>query len=488
MLQKGMSREIRPDYETQLLFPQSLEDWIEPDHPARYVREFVEAVDVRELGLSEEQEARRHDTQGRPHYAVDMLLKLWLYAYMNRIRSSRALEKGCRDVLPLIWLAGRHVPDHNTLWRFWNRYRGTIKHLFLQSVRVAMEQNMVGMVLHALDGTKIHSAASKRTALHRSDLKKKLKQLEGEIERLEEQIGSEGEDDSDGPDDRLPKELEKREALRRRIQESLTALEKADREHLHPLDPDAQMMVSGSGRTSFAYNAQAVVDEVHGVIVSEDVVTEANDQHQLVPMLEQTKENIGEYAQITVTDSGYHAAEALGEAEAMGAHVLVGIKQNDRELGPYHTSRFTYDPATDSVQCPQGQSLPREGTRRHKDKPYPVKTYRCKVFGTCPVVNQCSRDRGGRSIEISPHYDAVMRNRHHPDARALLIRRQSVVERAFAEIKEVLGLRRWSFRGLDKVKAQWSMMCAAMNLRRIMAAAHIRTNHICLYECVSTRT
>jgi transposase len=465
-----MSHEIRPDYESQMLFPQSLEDWVKADDPARYVREFVDALDMRRLGLSEEQEGRRHDTHGRPHYAVDMLLKLWLYAYMNRIQSSRALERGCRDLLPLIWLAGRHEPDHNTLWRFWNRYRATLKQVFLQSVRVAIEQNLVGMALHALDGTKIHSAASKRTALHRADLKKRLTQLEREIEGLETQIAAEGEDDSQGPDDRLPKELEKRETLRTRIQESLAELEKADREHLHPLDRDAQVMVSGSGRTSFAYNAQASVDEKHGVIVSEDVNTEANDQHQLVPMLEQTKENTGQYAQITVTDSGYHAAEALGKAEAMGAPVLVAIKQRDGKLGPYHTSRFTYDASTDSVQCPQGQTLPREGVRKHRDKPYPAQTYRCQVFATCPVVSACSRDRDGRSIEISPHHEAVMRNRRYPDARALLIRRQSVVERAFAEIKEVLGLRRWSFRGLAKVQAQWSMMCAAMNLRRMIAA------------------
>jgi transposase len=475
MLQRSMSHEIRPDYQSQCLFPRSLEEWIGPDHPARYVREFVDALDLSTLGLSEEQEARRHDAHGRPHYAVDMLLKLWLYAYMNRIRSSRALEKGCRDVLPLIWLAGMYVPDHNTLWRFWNRYRETIRHLFFQSVRVAIRENLVGMALHALDGTKIRSAASKRTALHEADLKKRFEQLEGEIERLEQQIATEGEDDKDGPDDRLPKELEEREALRTRIKASLEALKDAERQHMHPLDPDARVMVSGGGRTAFAYNAQAVVDQKQGVIVSEDVTVEENDEHQLMPMLEQTKENLGDFAQTTVADSGYHTAEGLGAAQAMGADVLVAIKQKDRELGPYHTSRFVYDQATDSVRCPQDQTLLREGTRRHKDKPYAVNMYRCKVFATCPVANECSRDPRGRSIEIGPYHEAVIRNRHHPHARALLMQRQSVVERAFAEIKEALGLRRWSFRGLERVKAQWSMMCAAMNLRRIVAAAHTNT-------------
>lgn len=128
-----MSREILPDYETRFLFPPSLEDWVGPDHPARFIREFVDALDLDELGLSEEQNSRREDSTGRPHYAVTLLLKVWLYGYMYRIRSSRVLETACRDLLPLVWLAGTHRPDHNTLWRFWNRYRTTIREVFLQS-------------------------------------------------------------------------------------------------------------------------------------------------------------------------------------------------------------------------------------------------------------------------------------------------------------------------------------------------------------------
>jgi transposase len=466
-----MSREIRPDYETQYLFPRSLEDWIGADHPARFIREFVDALDLNELGLTDEQAARREDPNGRPHYAVDMLLKLWLYGYMNRIRSSRALERGCRDLLPLMWLSGTHEPDHNTLWRFWTRYRQIIRQVFLQSVRVAMRENLVGMVLQALDGTKIKSAGAKRTAWHEADLKKALAQLDQEIDRLEQQIGeAEQKDDGsdDGPDDRLPSDLQKRHELRSRIQRSLAALEEADREHMHPHDRDARMMVS-HGRTQFAYNAQAVVDQKLGVIVAADVTDEANDNHQLVPMLEQSRENTGAFAQTTVADSGYDTAEGLGGAEAIGAEVLVAVKQRARDVGPYHAMHFTFDKESDSVRCPQGQTLRREGEKKHKEKPYAVKTYRCKVSATCPVALTCSADRKGRLIEISPHHEAVVRNREHPNARALLLTRQTVVERAFAEIKETLGFRRWTFRGLTEVKAQWTMMCAAMNLRRTLA-------------------
>ena len=467
MLNRSMSREIRPDYETQYLFPRSLEEWVGPNHPVRYVREFVDALDVAVLGLTDEQQGRRDDPTGRPHYAVDLLLKVWLYGYMYRIQSSRALERGCRDTLPLVWLAGTYVPDHNTLWRFWHRYRSVIRGVFLQSVRVAMEAGLVGMVLHAVDGTKVRSAGAKRSAWHKADLEKLVRKLEKEIEQLEQQIAEAGEE---GADDQLPKDLERRQELRRRIEQSLEALEHADRKHMHPHDPDAQMMKSG-GRTEFAYNAQAMVDQKSGVIVAEDVTDEANDGHQLEPMLEQTKDNTGRFAQITVADSGYHTAEGLGRAEAMGAEVLVAVKLKRKKVGRYHAMHFTFDEQADTVQCPEGQTLTREGTRTHKQKPYAMKTYRCRVFATCPVATLCSGDPKGRLIEISPHYAAVARNRHHPNARALLKQRQMVAERPFAEIKETLGLRRWSFRGLLNVKAQWSMMCAAMNLRRIFAAA-----------------
>lgn len=461
-----MSRDIQPDYETQYLFPRSLEEWVPREHPARYIREFVDALDLDDLGLSEEK-SRREDLKGRPHYAPTLLLKVWLYGYMYRIRTSRALERGCRDLLPLVWLAGTHRPDHNTLWRFWNRHRTTIRQVFLQSVRVAMMQNLVGMVLQAVDGTKIKSAASKRTAWHETDIKKILREMDEEIKALEEQIEAGGE--GDGPDDDLPTDLQNRQELRGRIEEALKELEDADRKHMHPNDRDARMMVN-QGRTEFAYNAQTLVDEQIGIIVAAAVTTDENDEHQLVPMLNQASQTLGDHAKTTVADSGYHTAEALTAAEQMKATVIVAVKQRDRDLGPYHTTRFHYDENADIVTCPRGNALPRLGTRKHSRKPYPVKTYRCRVGDTCPVAELCTSDPKGRVVEISPHHQAVLRNRNHPDARELLKRRHAIAERPFAEIKEALGIRRWNFRGIAKVTSEWLMICAAMNLRRMFAA------------------
>lgn len=464
-----MSREIRADYGTQYLFPRSLEEWVKADDPARFIRAFVRALKVEEVETEEERAARR-DPMGRPHYAFELLLSVWLYGYSNGITSCRDLEVACRKELPLIWLSGTEEPDHNTLWRFWNKYEERVGELFRRAVQVAVRANMVGFVLQAVDGTKVRSRASRRSEWHQEDLEKLMRKLDVRIDRIEEQIKAAGE--GDGPNERLPEQLQDEQRLREEIRKHLEELASSGRKDLQPHDRDARMMVNSRGRTEFAYNAQAVADENSGLIVAAAVTDEENDQHQLVPMVEQATQNQGRTAETTVADSGYHTAEGLGRAEEEGFEVVVAEKINEKKVGPYHASRFTFDRERDAVQCPRGEWLDREGTRHHKDKPHPLNTYRCHVKD-CPVRDQCTRDRRGRVIEISPHHDAVQKNRtalRDPDKRALLKRRGSLIERVFAEIKQRLGLRRWSFAGLKRVEAQWLLTCMAFNIRRMIAA------------------
>src|SRR5262245_9454956 len=140
-----MSHPIEADYKTQWLFPLSLEDLISKNHPARMVREFVDALDLRALGFQV-----REGRDGRPHYGVSLLAKVWVYGYMSKIRSNRALERACMEQVGMIWLTGMHAPDHTTLWRFWNDNRKGIQHLFGQLLRVAAAMNLVDLVLHAI--------------------------------------------------------------------------------------------------------------------------------------------------------------------------------------------------------------------------------------------------------------------------------------------------------------------------------------------------
>lgn len=471
-----MSRELRADYTTQFLFPPALEDWVKGDDPARFIRAFVDSLDLEEIAGPEWAKAI-DDPTGRPHYAFDLLLKVWLYGYLYNIRSSRKLERACRQMMPLVWLTGMFEPDHNTLWRFWKRYRHALKKVFVSSVRVALEANLVGMVLQAVDGTKIVSVASRKSAWHRADLKKVLAAVDERIEKLEQEVAA-AKDASNEIDDRLPKKLQNEAQLRTTVKEALLVLESAEREHMHPHDPEARMMKGGTAeRIEFAYNAQAVCDASHGIVVAEAVVEDENDQQQLAPMLEQVQQNTGRTADQTLADKGYDTAESLAKAEELGAPVIVAQRVNPEKVGEYHLARFTYDEQAQTVHCPIGQQLRRVGRATHHQKPHPLTRYRCDVWASCPVGRQCSQKRA-RVVEIGPHYGAVQRQREkiaRSDTQRSRKRRSEIIERLFGQIKGNDGFVRWTFRGKEKVGAQWTMLCTAINLRRIIAVLALPT-------------
>lgn len=458
-----MSREIEPDYETQFLFPPALEDWVGAAHPVRFIREFVRET------VNEIEQPEGNDPNGRPHYGFKLLLGVWLYAYCEGITSARQVEKRCREYVPMMWLAGLHVPDHHTLWRFWSKHQERIRQVYLQTLKVAVRANLLGMVLHAVDGTKIGSRASRRSAWHDEDLKKVLALAEERIKRLEEKVAQAGEGGE--IDEELPEQLQNQKALKKKIQDSLKELETLGEKKLQPNDRESKLMIDGRGRTGFAYNAQAVVDQKSGMIVAADVTDQANDSHQLTPMLDQVKENLGDFAETTLADSGYDTVENLGDAEKRKATVLVAPKVNEKKAPAYHSVHFRYDEERDAVECPRGEWLGRQGKQKSKDKPYAVQTYRCKVM-SCPVRSVCSSDPKGRVIEVSPYHGALQRQqekRRRSDARELMRQRSAIVERIFAEIKEHLKFRRWTVATKAKVKTQWVMLCTAMNLRRLIA-------------------
>lgn len=271
-----MARPVCADYQTPFLLPPSLEDWIPTDHPARFLRAFVDSLSLEQLGFK-----AQSCLDGRPPYANEMLLKIWLYGYLNKIRSSRQLEKACYESISLLWLTGMNYPDHNTLWRFWRDNKDAFHNVFRQSVKVAVKTGLVGLALQAVDGTKIQSACSGRTGWTREQMQKLDEALETEIQTAEENIEKYGAEPAESF--RLTPELSKPAELKAKIQEGLKQLEADGREHYHPQEPEARRMKC-EGLIRFAYNAQAVVDEKSGVITAAEVTNHENDVGQLVPM------------------------------------------------------------------------------------------------------------------------------------------------------------------------------------------------------------
>ena len=456
-----LGKEIRADYSQTYLLPPSLEDWISDDHPARFIRDFVDSLDLSELGFN-----LPSADEGRPPYSIDLLLKVWLYGYLNKIRSSRSLERACREHMSLIWLTGNNSPDHNTLWRFWSGNEPALRNVFKQSVAVAFKSDLVSLAVQAVDGSKIAACVSPRNGWHKTDLEKLLVEVDRSIESMSEAVKLA--EETRGGSYRLPADLRDAESRRRKIKAALAELTDVGRSHLHPVDKDARMMKGNN----FAYNSQAVVDDKHGLIVAEDVVNEETDSHQLMPMVDRVKENLGDTADETLADAGYYSPEQLAEAEVKDVNVLVSIQDNRERRwskGELKSSNFSYDEAGNIFICPLGQDLRCERTKLSRNKKHKIKVYRCH-HRDCPVRSVCSRDKRGRAIELGEYYKAVQKQRlkqNDPDKKALLLRRMAIVEPVFAQIKEHLGFRRFTFRGLSKVKTQWSMICTAFNLRKL---------------------
>jgi len=460
-----MSYEIRADYKQMYLLPPSLEEWIPEDHPARYIRDFVESLDLEGMGFKEPE-----CENGRPAYSTDLLLKVWLYGYYKKIRSSRGLEEACYDQVGLIWLTGMHYPDHNTIWRFWRENKKTLRQVFKEVVMIAQRVGLIGFVLHAVDGSKIGSQASNDSGWHLKDLREKLKGIEEAIERYMREVDSAKMEEN--REFRLPEDMKDQGERRERIRDAIKELEATGRAHMHPKDKDARMMKTERG-IAFAYNAQAVVDAAGGIIVAEDVVNEENDGAMLVPMIEETERNVGRVAEETVADGGYYSAQQLAQAQEREIEVVLPIKKqvyDDENRKPFHKSRFEYNKTRDIFTCPMGKELTFEGIRRNRGKKYPARIYRCQSFEECRRRWECSREKCGRVIEMGPHEEAVARQiqkQQDPHKRDLLKKRKAVIELVFGQIKQNQGFRRFTVRGLESVRTQWSLVCSAFNLRKL---------------------
>lgn len=459
-----MSYEIHADYSQTFLFPPSLDEWISEDHPARFIRDVVDGLALDELGFKV-----RSASTGAPSYSSELLLKVWLYGYFECICSPRRLERSCMNHVGFMWLTGLKAPDHNTLWRFWKEHKSLMKGLFRSTVRVAAKLELVGLVLHAVDGTKIRSQASWQGAWHRDDLEKELERLDSALDEYERSVDAVGGEEAQEGGYRMPEPLRNAQDRREKIMHALDELDALDKKHLHPQDPDARLMQAKAG-IEWAYNAQAVVDADSGMVVGIDVTSEETDRHQLTNMLDETKATLGVVADVTVADGGYNNGEELADAQSKGYTVLVSEHGKEASLQePYHAEHFQYDPQTDCYVCPQGCSLPYDYTDT-SSRPYPVRRYRCRLSKTCPVREQCSRTKRGRTIKRSPFEDAIREHnerRNLPENRKLLGRRKEIIEHVFGWAKHDLGIRRWTMVKIENVMAQWALICITWNLKII---------------------
>lgn len=456
-------REFRRDQ--VYLLPPALDDFLPPNHPARYVAAFV-ADRLPAAGIDP-----LPAVEGRPSYPPGLLLSCWLYGFMTRVRSSRELERACTENVAFMWLTGVQRPDHNTLWRFYKRYRASMHRLFQQTVHVAVTMGLVDFALQAVDGTKIAAAAADRKTLRRPALEALRRHVETEIADLEAQNAAEAE--AGDPTWWLPEELTDRQRLRERIEAALGRLEaEPARTTVNLTDPDAGLMKGGRGSYLTGFNAQAVADGKTGILVALDVMTNAADQAQLVPMLAALEETARRLPEELVADAGYYSGANVQAAQARGLTYYAPVQPPGQRVNdpawPYHASHFRYNAATDTYTCPQGELLTYESNRPYRGTR--TRLYRGRTCAGCPVRGDCTRDPRGRGLTRYPWEEAVAIHRARmatDTAKTRLRQRRQLIEPAFGLIKEQLGVRRFLLRGLRGVRAEWFLIGAAYNLRKL---------------------
>jgi transposase len=465
------------------LFPPTLEELIPADHPARYVAAFVDGLDRAawgELGVAPDGEAR-----GAPAYHPRVLLGAWLYGFVSGVRSARKLEGACRDQVPYLWLTGWQRPDHNTLWRFYQGHRQAMRRLLKRTVRVAVAAGLVDLAVQAVDGTRVVGSAARERTLDAKGLTALLARTEAAIADLEAQ--NTGGDEPPPP--KLPQELADLQALRDRIEAAqawVATQDGAARTNL--TDPDATLQKTRGGGFVVGYNAQAVVAEVTApppdgaaetagsrglLITAADVTTDRDDHDQLVPLLDQATALTGTAPTRLLADGGYHSAANLAACAARDQLVLMPDPQAPRPSQPYHKDHFVYDLVTDTFTCPQGQTLTFQGFDTRQAGGPPIRRYRASKIAcaACPVRAACTAaTTKGRSLTVGPDDDALRAHRAFmatDAAKAAYRRRKTLPEPAFGILKEQQAARRFLLRGLANVRAEWTLLATAFNLRTL---------------------
>jgi len=414
------------------LFPSTLDDLIPADHLCRVIEAFVSRLDFSALGFVRSEPAET----GRPGYDPRDLLKLYLYGYLQQIRSSRRLEAECQRNVEVMWLLGRLAPDYKSIAEFRRMHRESVSEAGAELVRFARSVGLVRGEWVAIDGSKFRAVSSAGGVRERDAVKRYLDELEradeGEIVIDSSAVAA--------------------------------ALEKLES---HP-EPEARFMRTTDGKRP-AYNVQTAVDSEHSLIIAHEATTEANDLRCLQPMAEAAKQALGDPEKLNVVaDTGYCNAEQFERCEAQGIvpHVPVQRGVNSQGDGTlFDRTEFHYDEKTDTFRCPTGNTLKRVALQvERKRVAYKAAKKHCR---NCPLKSHCT-NTNRRVVYRSLHENTLTRMQQRTTAEAMRLRR-STAEHPFATLKyRIFGHPRLLLRGLAGAQTEISLAVIGYNLKRMI--------------------
>jgi transposase len=462
------------------LLPARIEDYVGPDNPVRAIESFVGALELAKLGFRHAD--RRAEEMGQPPCDPADLLKLYLYGYINQIRSSRRLEReACRN-LELIWLLKNLRPGYRTIGNFRKENWEALKAVNRSFVLLIRELGLVGGTLVAIDGALFHGNASKESIFTRRRLAEQIADLDKEIEAYGQSLAndaaegkqrSEGQGDGKGDGGDIGARVEKLMARRSRAKADLKRLEASDKGQFSKTDPDARLLSKGD-QTIAGYNAQCVVDDKHNLIVASEVINRSDAGH-LHAMAKAAKEVLEVETLQALADVGYYSSADLKACEDDGIIAYVPPFEGNGVLekqGRFSRKDFSYDSAADAYRCPAGELLrPTKARFTNTSGRVEIRYLSRKtICGACPLRARCLAPKSNqRIIARWEHEDVLERHRARMQSAGELMRRRSaIVEHPFGTIKCRAGYRHFLVRGFNKVRGEWSLMALCYNFTRVL--------------------
>jgi len=450
------------------LFPESLEDYIAEDNSIRIVDAFVDKLILKDLGFDR---AEPSDT-GRPGYLPATMLKIYIYGYLNRIQSSRRLERECYRNVELIWLTGRLMPSFKTIADFRKDNKKAIRRVCTEFVGVCREFGLYSATLVAIDGSKFKAVNSRDKNFTQKSVKRRLKKTQANIDRY---LAMLDQADQEEPEIREVTALELKQkiaSMEAKMEQLKTHEAEVD---AHPdsqvslTDPDARSMNKAGGGSTVSYNVQTAVDSKHHLIATHEVTNETSDRGQLSSMAGQAAAALDAEALTVIADPGYYKGEEIVDCYATGIKALVPKtdSSHSKAKGRYSKADFHYDAQHNEYICPAGQRLTYRFDSVEKGKTQWV--YETNHCTSCSLQTKCTTSKAKRikrweKEDLLDAADALLQQ--NPDA---MRQRKQLVEHPFGTIKHWMGSTHFLMRRLPNVQTEMSLHVLAYNMKRAIS-------------------
>lgn len=450
-----------------LLFPEVVDEYLDEANPVRFLDAFVDSLDLTALGFARALPLKT----GRPPYHPGDLLKLYLYGYLNKIRSSRKLEQESGRNIELMWLVRKLQPDFKTIADFRKENTKALKEVCRAFTLLCRELNLFGGELVAVDGSKFKAVNSRDRNFTEKKLARLLTQIDEKIAAYLNDLDRQDQGESSPSKlttEELKKKLERVRSRRDGYQQMQKALDGSDERQISLTDPDSRSMKVRQG-TDVCYNVQTAVDAQHKLIVAHEVTNAVTDLAQLSGIAIAAKEALGVEHLEVVADQGYYNGQEVKTCLEAGIVPYISKPNTsaNRKLGLFTKEDFRYDPVTDVYHCPAGEALPFHFENVEQGRV--TRYYTTSACKGCALKPQCTRNKDHRRISrwAHEHVHEAMAKRvaEHPET---LRQRKSLVEHPFGTMKRWMDQGYFLMRGLEKVRAEMSLTVFAYNLKRAM--------------------